>query len=116
MSERLVIATRGSELALWQARHVKARLEAVSPGIDVQLEIIKTSGDKILDVPLAKVGGKDLFVTEVEQALEDGRADIAVHSMKDVPEKLAAGMEQLTRNFQVRVVKADHEGESGAQP
>ena len=91
-SERLVIATRGSQLALWQAHHVKARLEAVSPGITVELEVIKTSGDKILDVPLAKVGGKGLFVKEIEQALVDKTADLAVHSMKDVPAELAFGL------------------------
>lgn len=89
---RVVIATRGSQLALWQANHVKARLEAVSPGITVELEIIKTSGDKILDVPLAKVGGKGLFVKEIEQALVDKTADLAVHSMKDVPAELAPGL------------------------
>lgn len=89
---RLVIATRGSELALWQANHVKAQLERVAPGIVVELEIIKTSGDKILDVPLAKVGGKGLFVKEIEQALVEKRADLAVHSMKDVPAELAPGL------------------------
>jgi hydroxymethylbilane synthase len=89
---RLVIATRGSQLALWQANHVKARLEAVSPGVVVELEIIKTQGDKILDVPLAKVGGKGLFVKEIEQALVDNKADLAVHSMKDVPGELAPGL------------------------
>ena len=91
-SDRIVIATRGSQLALWQAHHVKARLEAVSPGITVELEIIKTQGDKILDVPLAKVGGKGLFVKEIEQALVDRKADLAVHSMKDVPAELAPGL------------------------
>jgi hydroxymethylbilane synthase len=91
-NERLVIATRGSQLALWQAHHVKERLEAVSPGIIIELEIIKTSGDKILDVPLAKVGGKGLFVKEIEQALVDKTADLAVHSMKDVPAELASGL------------------------
>jgi hydroxymethylbilane synthase len=91
-NERLVIATRGSQLALWQAHHVKARLEAVAPGITVELEIIKTSGDKILDVPLAKVGGKGLFVKEIEQALVEKSADLAVHSMKDVPAELAPGL------------------------
>jgi hydroxymethylbilane synthase len=89
---RLVIATRGSALALWQANHVKARLDAVAPGIVVELEVIKTSGDKILDVPLAKVGGKGLFVKEIEQALVDRTADLAVHSMKDVPAELAPGL------------------------
>jgi hydroxymethylbilane synthase len=89
---RLVIATRGSQLALWQAHHVKARLEAVSPGIEVALDIIKTSGDQILDVPLAKVGGKGLFVKEIEAALLANQADLAVHSMKDVPPELAPGL------------------------
>jgi hydroxymethylbilane synthase len=90
--EKLIIATRGSALALWQAHHVKARLEAVAPGIVVELNIIKTSGDKILDVPLAKVGGKGLFVKEIEQALVERAADLAVHSMKDVPAELAPGL------------------------
>ena len=91
-TDRLVIATRGSQLALWQAHHVKGRIESVQPGITVELEVIKTSGDKILDVPLAKVGGKGLFVKEIEQALVDKTADLAVHSMKDVPAELAPGL------------------------
>jgi len=91
-SARLVIATRGSQLALWQANHVKARIEAVAPGTAVELAIIKTSGDAILDVPLAKVGGKGLFVKEIEQALVEKFADLAVHSMKDVPAELAPGL------------------------
>lgn len=77
-------------MALWQARHVKGRLEAL--GAVVELEIIKTQGDKILDVPLARIGGKGLFVKEIEQALIEGRADVAVHSMKDVPAELSAGL------------------------
>lgn len=85
MRDKLVIATRGSKLALWQANHVAARLRETYPGLVVELLPIKTKGDKILDVPLAKVGGKGLFVKEIEEALLDGRADIAVHSMKDVP-------------------------------
>ncbi len=87
---RRVIGSRGSALALWQAHHVKARLEAL--GVEVGLEIIKTQGDKILDVPLAKIGGKGLFVKEIEQALADRRVDLAVHSMKDVPAELMAGL------------------------
>jgi hydroxymethylbilane synthase len=83
--ERIVIATRESRLALWQAEHVKARLEAHYPGCRVELLGMTTRGDQILDRPLAKVGGKGLFVKELEAALLDGRADIAVHSMKDVP-------------------------------
>ena len=92
MTDRLVIATRGSALALWQAEHVKARLAAVAPDLVVEFDVIKTSGDKILDVPLAKVGGKGLFVKEIEQALIDREADLAVHSMKDVPTELAPGL------------------------
>jgi hydroxymethylbilane synthase len=90
--DKLVIATRGSALALWQANHVKARLEAVAPGRTVELSIIKTSGDQIQDIPLAQVGGKGLFVKEIEQALLDGKADLAVHSMKDLPPELAPGL------------------------
>jgi len=83
--ERIVIATRESRLALWQAEHIKARLEGLYPGCNVELLGMTTRGDQILDRPLAKVGGKGLFVKELETALLDGRADIAVHSMKDVP-------------------------------
>ena len=83
--ERIVIATRESRLALWQAEHIKARLEALYPGCQVELLGMTTRGDQILDRPLAKVGGKGLFVKELETALLDGRAHIAVHSMKDVP-------------------------------
>lgn len=87
--ERIVIATRESRLALWQAEHVKARLESLYPGCRVELLGMTTRGDQILDRPLAKVGGKGLFVKELEAALLDGRADIAVHSMKDVPMQLS---------------------------
>ena len=85
VSEQIVIATRESPLALWQAEHVKARLEATHPGLDVRLLGMTSRGDQLLDKPLFKVGGKGLFVKELETALLDGRADIAVHSMKDVP-------------------------------
>lgn len=90
--EKITIATRGSKLALWQAEHISALLRGQYPGLEVELLKIKTKGDKILDVPLAKVGGKGLFVKEIEEALLDGRADIAVHSMKDVPTELPAGL------------------------
>jgi hydroxymethylbilane synthase len=92
VTDRLVIATRGSALALWQAEHVKARIAGVAPDVAVEFNVIKTSGDQILDVPLAKVGGKGLFVKEIEQALLDHQADLAVHSMKDVPAELAPGL------------------------
>ena len=91
----LVLGTRGSPLALWQARHVAGRLEAAWPGLGVRLEVIRTTGDKIQDVPLAKLGGKALFVKEIEEALLDGRVDLAVHSMKDVPTDLPAGLHIL---------------------
>ena len=86
--DHIRIATRGSKLALWQAEHIKATLLGTYPHLDVSLEIIKTKGDKIQNVPLSQVGGKGLFVKEIEEALLDGRADIAVHSMKDVPTEL----------------------------
>ena len=92
MSGKLVIATRESALAMWQALHVKARLESLHPGLEVQILGMKTQGDKILDVPLAKIGGKGLFVKELETALLSGEADIAVHSMKDVPMELPEGL------------------------
>ncbi|HJS37654.1 MAG TPA: hydroxymethylbilane synthase, partial [Burkholderiales bacterium] len=91
MAARLTIATRRSRLALWQAEHVKARLEALHAGLEVGLLPLSTRGDELLDVRLDKVGGKGLFVKELEQALADGRADLAVHSMKDVPAELPAG-------------------------
>ncbi len=85
------IATRKSPLALWQAEWVSAELERLFPSVTTELVKIVTKGDKILDVPLAKVGGKGLFTKEIDEALLDGRADIAVHSMKDVPTELPAG-------------------------
>jgi len=91
-NRKIVIGTRGSKLALWQAEWVKAELQRLHPGIEVGLNKIKTTGDKILDVPLAKVGGKGLFVKEIEEALLRGEADIAVHSMKDVPTEFPEGL------------------------
>lgn len=87
---RLVIATRASRLALWQAEHVQARLRALYPECDVSLLKMTTRGDQILDRTLSKVGGKGLFVKELETALLDGRADLAVHSLKDVPVDLTS--------------------------
>ena len=88
----ITIATRASALALWQAHHVRDSLLAIDPDLTIELLELTTQGDKILDVALSKVGGKALFVKEIEQALVDGRADVAVHSMKDVPAELAAGL------------------------
>ena len=92
MLDHVVIGTRGSALALWQAEHVADRLRAAQEGLKVSLKVIKTKGDKIQDVPLAKVGGKGLFVKEIEQAMTAGAVDIAVHSIKDVPAELAEGL------------------------
>src|ERR1700686_4489913 len=88
---RLRIGSRGSQLALWQAHHISALL--VERGHEVELEIIKTTGDKILDVALAKVGTKGMFTKEIEEALAEGRVDLAVHSLKDLPTELSAGFE-----------------------
>jgi hydroxymethylbilane synthase len=86
------IGTRGSKLALWQANWIKSALNAKHPSLSVELVIIKTKGDKILDVPLAKVGGKGLFVKEIEDALLNDRIDLAVHSMKDMPAEIPNGL------------------------
>ena len=86
------IGTRGSQLALWQANWVKTALIECDPQLEIELIIIKTKGDKILDVPLAQVGGKGLFVKEIEQALLTERIDIAVHSMKDMPADIPPGL------------------------
>jgi len=90
-SRKLVIASRESALAMWQARYIQARLQALYPDATVEILGMTTTGDQILDSPLARIGGKGLFVKELEQALADGRADLAVHSMKDVPMNLPEG-------------------------
>jgi hydroxymethylbilane synthase len=90
--KQLRIGTRASQLALWQANWVKSELEKKYPGMEVTLTKIKTIGDKILDVPLAQVGGKGLFVKEIEEAMLRGEIDIAVHSMKDVPTDFPEGL------------------------
>ena len=93
MANRIIrIATRKSLLALWQANHVKDRLEQLHPDVTVELVPMTTQGDVLLDTPLSKIGGKGLFIKELEQAMLDGRADIAVHSMKDVPVEFPEGL------------------------
>ena len=89
----LRIATRKSPLAMWQAEHIQARLQALYPDLTIELVTFTTQGDKILDTPLAKIGGKGLFVKELENAMLAGEADIAVHSMKDVPMEFPEGLE-----------------------
>ena len=89
--KKLVIASRESALAMWQAQHIQGRLQVLYPQMEVTILGMTTTGDQILDSPLARIGGKGLFVKELEQALADGRADLAVHSMKDVPMHLPPG-------------------------
>jgi hydroxymethylbilane synthase len=90
---KLRLGTRGSALALWQANWVKAELERRWSGLEVELVTIKTTGDRIVSIPLAEVGGKGLFTKEIDEALLNGRVDLAVHSMKDIPFQLPAGIE-----------------------
>ena len=92
MTRHLRIATRASRLALWQAHHVAARLRALDPALEIDIVELTTAGDRILDRPLAKIGGKGLFIKELEQALLEDRADLAVHSMRDVPAELPADL------------------------
>jgi hydroxymethylbilane synthase len=92
LNRTIKIGTRGSKLALWQANWVRSEIEKKHPELKVELERIKTTGDKITDVPLAQVGGKGLFVKEIEEALLSRRIDLAVHSMKDVPTELPPGL------------------------
>ena len=90
--KKLIIATRGSALALWQSEHIKKRLQEQYPDLEVELKVMKTKGDKILDTPLAKIGGKGLFTKELEDAMLKGEAHIAVHSLKDVPIEFPDGL------------------------
>ena len=92
-TDLLRIATRKSPLALWQAEHVRQRLQAFHPELTIELVTMSTQGDRVLDSPLAKIGGKGLFVKELENGMLEGRADIAVHSMKDVPAELPDGLD-----------------------
>lgn len=102
-SKKFIIGTRGSALALWQAEHIKSRLKA-ELGVESDLKIVKTKGDKILDVPLAKIGGKGLFTKELEELLLSGEIDLAVHSLKDVPVELPSGLTlaSITKREDVR--------------
>jgi hydroxymethylbilane synthase len=92
LKKKIIIGTRGSELALWQTNAVKSKLESFYPELSVSVEIIKTKGDKVVDTALWKIGDKGLFTKEIEQALLDGRADLAVHSLKDLPTEQPEGL------------------------
>ncbi len=102
--KKLIIATRGSKLALWQSNHIKDLLEKAHKGLEVELKVMKTKGDKILDTPLAKIGGKGLFTKELEEAMLRGEAHIAVHSLKDVPTEFPKGLilSAITKREDVR--------------
>jgi len=93
MTKKIKIGTRGSSLALWQANTVKNAIHSKHSNIDIEIVKIKTMGDKIKDVPLAKIGGKGLFLKEIEETLLSNKIDLAVHSMKDVPVILPEGLE-----------------------
>lgn len=92
MVSELRIVSRGSALAMWQARHVKARLETLHPDATIEIEVVQTKGDRITDVPLARIGDRGLFTKEVDRAILDGHAHLAVHSMKDLPTRLDEGL------------------------
>ena len=102
--EKLVIATRRSQLALWQSEYVKAKLQEHYPNMQIELQEFVTKGDKILDVPLAKIGGKGLFTKELEVAMLEGTAHLAVHSLKDVPTQFEDGLQlaAVTKRFDPR--------------
>ena len=102
--EKLVIATRRSQLALWQSEYVKAQLQEFYPDMQIELQEFVTKGDKILDVPLAKIGGKGLFTKELEIAMLEGTAHLAVHSLKDVPTQFEEGLQlaAVTKRFDPR--------------
>jgi hydroxymethylbilane synthase len=108
----LRIGTRGSELALWQARHVQERLSHQRPELEIVIEIIRTKGDRLLDAPLAKIGGEGLFTREIEHALLSGVIDLAVHSLKDLPTELPEGLVigAVTEREDVRDVFIAHPG------
>src|SRR5437867_1428586 len=92
LDRTLVIGSRGSDLALWQAKYIQARLKEIYPELSSRIEIIHTKGDKILDSPLSQIGGKGLFTKEIEHALLTKEVDIAVHSLKDLPTEMEVGL------------------------
>lgn len=102
--DRLIIATRGSQLALWQAEYVKSELKKAFPQMEIELEIVTSTGDKILDKPLALIGGKGLFTKEIEDVMLAGRAHLAVHSLKDVPTQMPEGLKlaAITKRDDIR--------------
>ena len=114
-SRTLRIASRGSELALWQARAVEAALRAADPETPVEIQVVRTTGDRILDVPLARIGDKGLFTKEIDDALLRGDADLAVHSLKDVPTRLPEGLviAAVTTREDPRDVLIRHDRSSG---
>jgi hydroxymethylbilane synthase len=111
-AKALIVGTRGSELALWQSTHVKSRLSALFPAVPIELRVIKTLGDKILDSPLSKIADKGLFTKEIDRSLLDRTIDLAVHSLKDVPTQMPEGLSlaAVTKREDVRDVFISHPG------
>ena len=118
MKDSLIIGSRGSRLALWQAEWVRATIEALHPQVHVHIEIIKTSGDVMKDAPLALIGGRGVFTKEIEEALLDGRIELAVHSLKDLPTTLPQGLRiaAITEREDARDVLVLPEGASIEEP
>ena len=106
MDRKLIIGSRGSKLALWQTEWVKSELERLTPGLEIEIKVLSTKGDRVLDVSLPKLGeqGKGLFTAELEEALFGGAIDLAVHSLKDLPTELPAGLQigSITEREDVR--------------
>jgi hydroxymethylbilane synthase len=112
--DKLIIATRGSQLAMWQAEYVKSELQKRFPKMEIVFEIVTATGDKILDKPLALIGGKGLFTKEIEEIMLAGRAHLAVHSLKDVPTELPEGLKlaAITKRDDIRDVFLSHRYEN----
>ncbi|WP_456390478.1 hydroxymethylbilane synthase [Hydrogenimonas sp.] len=112
--DKLVIATRGSQLAMWQAEYVKSELQKRFPDMQIVFEVVTATGDKILDKPLALIGGKGLFTKEIEDIMLSGRAHLAVHSLKDVPTELPEGLKlaAITKRDDIRDVFLSHRYEN----
>ncbi len=112
--EKLIIATRGSQLAMWQAEYVKSELQKRFPDMEIEFEVVTSTGDKILDKPLALIGGKGLFTKEIEDVMLSGKAHLAVHSLKDVPTQMPEGLKlaAITKRDDIRDCFLSHKYEN----
>lgn len=107
---KLIIGTRGSQLALWQTDFIRSRIESTAPGLSIEVRTVKTTGDRLLDSPLSKIGDKGLFTKEIEKQMLEGTIDLAVHSLKDIPTRIPAGLVlgAITEREDVRDVFISH--------